>query len=572
VSPRRLPDGRVDLEGEHPPVATSFGTTAWNRTGLWRSRAPVFQDRTAPCAAACPAGEDVPDQLRLAAQGRLGDAGVLALAVNPFPATTGRVCPHPCTARCHRAALDGALDVPGVERAIGDALLAAGVRAERAARAGLRVAVVGAGPAGLTAASRLAWGGADVTLLAREDRPGGLLATGIPPYRLPRAVLEAEIARALDGVRFEGGRALGAGLALAELLAEHDAVVVALGRHAPRRLAVPGAEAPGVVDGLALLDAVHRGEAAPQGASAVVIGGGNTALDCARTLVRLGRQVTISYRRGQEDMPAFAEDIAEALEEGVKLDPWSLPSEVILRGGRARWLRLERARPGPPDASGRPRPVPVPASDYVVPADLVVVAAGETLDGAGLPAEALAGGDVAAGEDHRTPVPRLFAAGDCLAGGGTVAHAIGSGRRAADALLAALGVRPAPPSLLEGRGARPEVVPRDRVKPHLFPHLLPLPRGRRDVQARLADAVEVRLGFDAARARAEAARCMSCGSCTGCDVCRTVCPDRAVIAGAPGAYRADAWRCKGCGLCAEECPRGVVDLVPAGPGGEAPRG
>jgi NADPH-dependent glutamate synthase beta subunit-like oxidoreductase len=569
---RRLPDGRVDLEGEHPPVAMSFGTTAWNRTGLWRSRTPIFADRTAPCAAACPAGEDVPDQLRLAAQGRLAEAGALALAVNPFPATTGRVCPHPCTAGCHRAALDGALDVPGVERALGDALLAAGARLPRAPRAGIRAAVVGAGPAGLTAASRLAQAGADVRLFAREATPGGLLRTGIPPYRLPRAVLDAEVARALEGVAFEGGRSLGEGLALAALLAEHDAVVVALGRHAARRLAVPGADAPGVVDGLALLDAIHRGEPAPPCASAVVIGGGNTALDCARTLVRLGRSVTICYRRGEEDMPAFPEEIAEALEEGVKLDPWSLPAEVILRGGRARWLRLERARPGPADASGRPRPVPVPGSEYVLPADLVVVAAGETLDAAGLPAQALAGGDVAGEEDGRTPVARLFAAGDCLAGGGTVSHAIGSGRRAADALLAALGVRPAPPGLLAGRGARADVVPRERVKRHRFPPAPPLARGRRDVPARLAGALEVRLGFDAARARAEASRCLSCGSCTGCDVCVSVCPDRAVVAGAPGAYAADPWRCKGCGLCAEECPRGVVDLAVTGPVAEASRG
>jgi len=571
MSPRILPDGRVDLEGEVPPVAMSFATTAWNRTGVWRSRAPVFQDRTAPCAAACPAGEDVPDQLRLAAQGRIADAGALVLAVNPFPATTGRVCPHPCAAACHRAALDGALDVPGVERAIGDALLEAGARAERAPRAGIRVAVVGAGPAGLTAASRLAQAGAEVRLLAREGRPGGLLATGIPPYRLPRAVLDAEIARALEGVTFEGGLRLGAGLELAPLLAEHDAVLVAVGRHAARRLAVPGATAPGVVDGLALLDAVHRGEPAPEGDAAVVVGGGNTALDCARTLVRLGRKVTLAYRRGQEDMPAFPDEIAEALEEGVHLEPWALPVEVILRGGRARWLRLERARPGPPDASGRPRPVPVPGAEFVLPADLVVVAAGETLDASGLPAAVVREGDVTVGDDHRTPVERLFAAGDCLAGGGTVAHAVGSGRRAADALLAALGVRPVPAGLLAGRGARPDVVDRARIRLHAFPLAPPVARGRLDVHARLADGAEVRRGFDAARARAEASRCLSCGTCTGCDVCRSICPDRAVVRGAPGAYAADPWRCKGCGICAEECPRGVVDLVLAS-AAEATRG
>ncbi|BDG04420.1 FAD-dependent oxidoreductase [Anaeromyxobacter oryzae] len=559
MSVKRLPDGRVDLGGRIPPVAMSLASTAWNRTGAWRSREPRFQDRTAPCVAACPLGQDLPDQLRLAAQGRLRDAAQLLLSVNPMPATTGRVCPHPCARACNRAALDGAVDVSGVERALGDALVTEGVAPRPEGRLALRVAVVGAGPAGLAAAHRLALAGADVRLLAREARPGGLLVTGIPPYRLPRGVLKGEIARILAaGVRFEGGFALAEG-GMDALLESHDAVLVAIGRHLPRPLGVPGADAAGVVDGLALLDAVHRGAPVPPGQEVVVVGGGNTALDCARTLLRLGRKVTVAYRRGREDMPAIPDEIEEALEEGVHLETWALPVEVVVRSGRARWLNLARARPGVRDASGRPRPERIPGGDFVMPADLVVVAAGEELDPAGLPEEVVRGGSVAAPE-HRTAVPRLFAAGDCLPGGGTVAHALASGLRAADALLEALaGIRRAPPAL-EARGASPEVVGPDRIRAH---HVTPAPprrRGRANAPMRLGGG-EVRFGFDPDAARAEAARCLSCGSCTGCDVCYLVCPDRAVVRGAPGGYAADAERCKGCGICAEECPRGVVTLA-----------
>ena len=561
---RRLPDGRVVLDGDVPPVAMSFATTGWNRTGVWRSREPVFRDRTAPCAAACPAGEDIADQLRLAAQGRMAEAGELVLSVNPLPATTGRVCPHPCAAACNRATLDGAVDIPGVERALGDALLVAGIVPRPARPLGLRTAVVGAGPAGLAAAHRLALAGARVRLLAPEDRPGGLLLTGIPPYRLPRAVLDAEIARTLAlGVTFEGGRRIGAGLQLATLAAEHDAVLLAVGRHAPRGLAIPGAAAAGVVEGLALLARIHRGEPAPPGEAVAVIGGGNTALDCARTLVRLGRRVTVVYRRGRADMPAFADEIEEALEEGIAIEEWLLPTEVIARGGRTRWIRLQRARPGAPDASGRPRPEPIRGEGLVLPADLVVVAVGEELEADALPPELVRAGAVIAGPTHATPLSRVFAAGDCLPGGGTVAHAIGSGRRAADHVLAALGAVPLPAGLLAERGAAPEVAGPERIRPHWFGRAVPVGRRRVGPSDRLRGDAEVRTGFSSDAARAEAARCLSCGSCTGCDVCFMLCPDRAVLRAAPGAYGVDRDRCKGCGVCAEECPRGAVDLIAA---------
>ncbi|HYQ81090.1 MAG TPA: FAD-dependent oxidoreductase, partial [Anaeromyxobacteraceae bacterium] len=440
----------------------------------------------------------------------------------------------------------------------GDELLGERVELEPAAGGGARVAVVGAGPAGLTAAHYLALAGHEVTLYAREARPGGLLVTGIPPYRLPRSVLEAEVERALrPGVRFQGGRALGRDLELTALQRDFDAVLLSLGRHRARRLGVPNEDAPGVVDGLALLSALHRGEAAPPGDQVVVVGGGNTALDCARSLLRLGRRVTVAYRRGREDMPAFSDEVAEALEEGVALEEWLLPVEVRLLDGRASSVQFVRARPGDRDATGRPRPVPIPGSDCMLLAELVVVAAGEGLDAAGLPPELVRDGALAG-------AGAVLAAGDCAGGGGTVAHAIGAGRRAAADLAARLGGRPPAVDLLGARGARGEVAGFDRLRPAYFAPAPPRARSRADAVERRRDGREVRAGFAAAEAAAEAARCLACGTCTGCDNCYQFCPDRAVVRGAPGFYGFDPSRCKGCGVCVEECPRGAIGLREVG--------
>ena len=557
---RRLPDGRIVFESpaDVPPVAMTLSSTAWNRTGDWRSREPVFRDVTPPCAFACPAAQDVVDQVRLMGQGRVRDAGEVILSANPFPATTGRVCPHPCTAACNRARMDGAVDVPGVERALGDALLAEGFELARRGGAGGRVAVVGAGPAGVTAAHYLALGGHDVTLFDRDARPGGLLRSGIPPYRLPREVLDGEMARALrPGVRFEGRRALGAGLDLGELEREHDAVLVAVGRHAPRGMGVPGEGAEGVVDGLSLLAALHRGEPAPAGRRAVVVGGGNTALDCARSLRRRGLDVVVAYRRARTDMPAFADEVEEAREEGIEVEEWLVPAEVRAEDGRVRAVAFARARPGPPDASGRPRPVVVPGSEVALEADVVVVAAGESLDAGGLPREWIQAGALVPRDGS---AGRVLALGDCGGGGGTVAHAIGAGRRAAAEVSARLGGVAPPLDLLAERGAGPGVAGFDRIRPAWYRPVPAAPRGHEDAAGRRGDDREVRRGFSRAEACDEAARCLACGTCAGCDVCYQLCPERAVLRGAPGAYRVDKTRCKGCGVCVQECPRGAIEV------------
>ncbi len=557
-----LPDGRIVFEApaEVPPVALSLATTGYNRTGDWRTREPVFRDLRPPCAAGCPTGQDVVDVVRLFAQGQVRQAGEVVLASNPFPATTGRVCPHPCVTACNRGRLDAALDIPGIERALGDALLRERLGPPRRGCGEGRVAVVGAGPAGLAAAHYLALAGHAVTLHAREGRPGGLLRTGIPPYRLPRSVLDAEIERALaPGVRFEGGRTLGRDFALPKLVREFDAVLLAIGLHAPRSLGIPGEDERGVVDGLGLLDALHRGEPAPEGKDVIVLGGGNTALDCARSLRRLGRQVTIAYRRGRSEMPAFADEVEEALEEGVRIEEWTVPLRLRSSGGWVRWLQLSRARPGAKDASGRARPEPIRGSEFVLPADLVVVAAGETLDAEGLP-EALVRDGAVFSAPTRSLAEGVYACGDCTGGGGTVSFAIGSGRRAAAEVCAALGGEPPLVDPVSARGAGADIAGWDRMRPFYFRRAPARARGRVDPEQRLRGVAEVRLGYLEADARAEAGRCLSCGTCSGCDNCYQLCPDRAVVRGAPGRYDVDRSRCKGCGVCFQECPRGAVGL------------
>lgn len=563
----KLPDGRYvfDANDPLPPVAVSRASTAWNQTGAWRSREPIFGDARPPCAFACPAGEDIVDQVRLVAAGRLADAGDLILRSNPFPSTTGRVCPHPCTAHCNRKEMDGAVDIPGLERAIGDLLIKRGVEAPAPASGRGKVAVVGAGPAGLTAAYFLALAGVRVTLYDREEHPGGLLRYGIPPYRLPREFLDAEIRRAMvPGIHFVGATALGAQIKILALQKEFDAVLVAVGRHASRPLGIPGDGLSGIVGGVGLLADLHRGRKAPSGQRVVVIGGGNTAFDCARSLYREGRKVTVAYRRDRGAMPAFSDEIDEAIEEGIRIEEWALPLKATEERGTLRGLVFQRARPGDPDSSGRPKPVAIPGSDFTIEADLVVVAAGEELDRSPFEKELLKSGFVSIDGDLRTPFERVFAAGDCVGGGGTVSDAIGNGRRAAYAIAKLVGVRVSGPlDLLKERGASTEVTRSDKIRARYFEPLAPVERGRVAVIDRKAT-TEVRHGFSQEQACDEAKRCLSCGTCTGCDNCFNFCPDQAIVRAAPGQYGVDVRRCKGCGICVEECPRGSVRLVTLG--------
>ncbi|MDI7274927.1 MAG: FAD-dependent oxidoreductase, partial [Anaerolineae bacterium] len=430
-----------------------------------------------------------------------------------------------------------------------------------------RIAIVGAGPAGLSCAYHLARLGHEPTVYEAENEVGGLLRHAIPAYRLPRAVLDREVSNVESlGVRFELNSRLGDNLS-PERLREADAVFLAMGQGLSRPLGVPGEEAVGVLSGLGLLRRVAGGERPELGRRVVVIGGGNTAVDAARTAIRLGAQVTVVYRRTASQMPAIAEEVEAAEAEGVEFRYLAAPAQVLVAEGRLRGLRCQAMRLGEPDASGRERPVPVPGSEFEVLADTVIAAVGQELD-----ARALAGlslrveaGRVPIDEGAATAVRGVFAGGDAATGEGTVAQAIGSGKRAALAIdswlrtgrvegLPPLGVAPhAVERAVSAVVVRPEHLNADHIEPAPRPELPQLPAG-----VRKAGFGEVNLGLTAEAAAAEAARCISCGICIGCDTCYIFCPDVSIARAGPCRYTINYDYCKGCGICAAECPRAAM--------------
>lgn len=610
-----MPDPRpiTDIAHGVPPIAVTSLSTRVNKTGSWKYIRPVYRDRVAPCNQGCPVGIDIEGYMNLVREGRVDEAVDLLLRENPLPATTGRVCFHPCENACNRATFDAAVAIHAVERMLGDRAL------ERPAPAAPRtreetVGVVGSGPAGLACAYHLARLGYAVTVHEAAREPGGVLRWGIPEYRLPKAVLAGEIDRLRAmGVEFRCGAAVGADVPF-EALARHDAVFIATGVHRSRPLGVPGEHLPGVIRGLDLLRAVNAGARPRLGRRVVVIGGGNTAMDCARTAVRLGAEVTVLYRRGRAEMPAHHEEVEAALHEGVRFGFLAAPLAVLgdervpdeepldaiadTFGGfeglparpRVTALRCTRMRLGAADASGRRRPEPIPDSAFEVPCDAVVTALGEEADLDFLPEDvARDAGVLRVGPLGRTSRTAVFAGGDVTDEPHTVAYAIGSGKRAAIGIdqylrllageaaesveIGELRLGPAGNvSVTRWRGDDPvtrvnpanEVVgPADLNLEH-FARVPRIEDRMRPPWESRHDFGEANLGLAPSDALAEAKRCFNCGVCNGCEVCLVFCPDVAISRRADGRFDIAYDYCKGCGVCAEECPRGAMAMTREG--------
>lgn len=555
----------VDDVPSGTPMAVSLKSTRELVTGNWRTFRPVWITRPSPCNVDCPAGTDVRAYLQLAAEGDAEGAWRTILEHNPLPGVCGRVCYHPCERNCNREGLDGAVMVHAVERAIADQARARRLRAPRAAPStqARHVAIIGAGPAGISCAYHLARRGHLPTMFDAMPAPGGMLRHGIPPYRLPREVLDAELETLWDlGVGFQGNARFGSTLSW-EDLNSYAAVFIAIGANRSKPARVPGDDAPGVRSGLELLREANSGSRVSLEGPVVVIGGGNTAIDAARTALRLGAPaVTLAYRRSREHMPAHPDEIAQAESEGVRF-LFEMAPVCFHNGaaGRLRAVELRRMRPGAPDSSGRPRPEPVPGSEIQIPASHALTAIGEDVELEVFdPVVDSDRGRICADAWGRTTLPAVFAGGDAATGAGMVVNAIGSGRLAAQAIDAWLAGRdPSESRLVERAGARDVN----------FYYFHPSPRGRVEHLPRevaVTGMQEVARGFDWPAAAREARRCFTCGSCTECDNCLTFCPDAAVHHDAPGgAYTVDLMHCKGCGICAAECPRGAVVLVPEEP-------
>jgi putative selenate reductase len=536
--------GAADLDGY--VAATSGGRGArWNLAAHARAAAgeerfarrerpltfkgdralQVFDCIAAPCVEACPAEQNIPDYLWHVAQGKPTESLEVILRTNPQPGITGSICEHPCTDRCVRNFYDAPLAIREVKRFAFEQGQAAPER--RGSPRGVKVAVVGAGPAGLAAASFLGRMGFEVVLYEAKASLGGMVSGVIPDYRLTGKAIEGDLRRLRDlGVRIEAGRALGRDLQLSQLRRDFPYVFLAVGAQRGKRLGLPGEGSAGVLDALEFLDRVRNGEAPGLGRRVLVVGGGNTAMDAVRTAQRLvgagGGEVTIVYRRTRAEMPAEASEVHDALEEGVRLRELVAPTRVVTEGGRVAGLACTPLTLSGRDASGRPRPVPSGAPEVILPADTVITAIGQEpiLDFLGdLEVARQPGGTLSVDARTReTSVQGLFAGGDVVRGAASVIEAIGDGRAVADEIGRRHGTALPPEPELDKQVGTARNMAKKAL--HVLPQTVPvLPLAQRGGFA------EVTQAFTAEVAAAEASRCLDCDDV--CSLCVTVCPNRA---------------------------------------------
>ena len=534
-------------------ITLDVGSSLANRTGSWRTERPHYVHRMPPCNDGCPAGENCQQWLYHAEGGDYEAAWRQIMEDNPLPAVMGRVCYAPCETACNRGQLDEAVGINSVERFLGDEAIRRGWTVTvDAPPSGKRVLVVGAGPSGLSAAYHLRRRGHAVTIYEAGPRAGGMMRFGIPRYRLPRDVLDAEIRRILDlGVELEFGRTV-TNIEDAVREGGFDAAFLAVGAHIGKRAYIPAGAAAKVLDAVLVLHSMEGEERPHLGRRVVVYGGGNTAMDVARTARRLGAQETIVvYRRTRDRMPAHDFEVEEALEEGV-LVKW-LSTIKHADEGKVMLERMEL------DESGFPQPT---GELEELEADSLVLALGQETDLSlldGVPGIEVTDGVVQVDERMMTGRPGVFAGGDMVPAERTVTVGIGHGKQAARCVDAWL--RDAEFQ----HPARAGVIGFDELNPWYYSDAPRAMRPHLDRVRRQSTFDEVVGGLDESTAKFEARRCLSCGNCFACDNCYGVCPDDAVIKlDEPGPYRyeIDLDFCKGCGLCAEECPCGAIEMEP----------
>jgi NADPH-dependent glutamate synthase beta subunit-like oxidoreductase len=539
----------------------------WEKTGDWRTQRPVHHLATAPCSVGCPAGTRIRDAIALAMVGRQDDAWKVFKEANPFPAITGRVCYHPCEAECSRGTFDDPVVIHSIERALGDYGLERGLKMPPHQPTGKHVAVVGSGPAGLSAAYYLTLNGHNVTVYESAAQIGGMLRFGIPHYRLPVSVLDAE----LEGLQTMGIQFLPNTPIETEeqwrTLSEYDAVFLAIGCQLSMRLNVPGIRNSGVIDGLSFLNQVNAGSADHLPERIVVIGGGNVAIDAARCAVRCGaKNVRLVCLESLEEMPASYEERQQAQAEGIEIMPGRSVRSIVDDHGQARGVQcieIDSFSFGP---GGELHIEAVPGSEHVLKADAVITCIGIKADTSSLPAELdldkaqlLTGMPVHFGEGW------MVACGDVVSGPTRVADAIASGRitsRRIDALLANQSFEDEMSS-----------VPFDPESLNIacfatIPRQNPIERSPKE---RVLDFNEIEVPISEDAMVAEMERCLYCGDCNLCSNCWAFCPDLAVnitSGESDGTYTMLKGEhmdinyevCKGCGICARECPRGAIAM------------
>ncbi len=528
------------------------GSSLANHTGTWRTFRPLYIDRLPPCNNACPSGENIQAWLYEAESGNYEAAWRVLVQDNPFPAVMGRVCYHPCETACNRGQLDEAVGINSVERFLGDEAIKRGWKFDpRKELSGKKVLIVGAGPSGLSAAYHLARAGHAVEIQDAGPVAGGMMRFGIPKYRLPRDVLEAEVQRILDlGVTLKLNTKV-VNIEQSMKAGGFDAAFLAVGAHIGKRAYIPAGSAAKVLDAVSVLRSMEGEEKPMLGRRVVVYGGGNTAIDVARTAKRLGAsEAIIVYRRTREKMPAHDFEVEEALQEGI-LIKWLSTIKSVSDGGA---LTIEKMVL---DATGFPQPT---GELETLESDSLILALGQDVDLSllnGVPGLEIKDGVVQVSPNMMTGYPGIFAGGDMVPSERTVTVGIGHGKKAArniDAWLRGTTYQPAP---------KHELATFNMLHPWYFSDAHKTVRPVLDIIRRQSTFEEVVGGLDESNALFEARRCMSCGNCFECDNCYGVCPDNAVIKLGPGKrFKYNFDYCKGCGICASECPCGAIKMVP----------
>jgi len=531
---------------------------------------------TAPCQESCPAGNPIPEFLYLAGDGRYKEALQTLLKENPFPGVCGRVCFHPCEADCNRSQYDESISIRAMERYVSDAASDQLPNLKPVQnRDSKKVAIVGAGPAGLSCAYFLSLLGHQAMIFESQKEPGGVMRWGLPGYRLPKSVLKKEIQRILNlPIQIKTNVNVGEDISMDELT-RFDAVFLSPGARLNAPLSIEGGDLKRVWKGGDFLERINSKDKVTLGRETVVIGGGNTAMDVARSALRLGSKVTVAYRRTRGEMPAIQDEIVEAEEEGVRFEFLTQPVKVSLLRNKKLAVKFQRMRLRGLDRNGRPKAIPIKGKFLTLEADHLITAVGEQVDLSWIPQDFIKSGLI-----EVNPSPDIFAGGDAVDQPRTIVTAISAGKRAAISIdsflrgdndhevLSKIRVGNkgflSMEAYLQGRndGRWPEgkeVVSYQQINTLYFESNRRVRRRKQNRDRRLKNFSEVNLGFTSEEASFSASRCFSCGTCNYCYNCYFFCPEGVISLDPDQKTRTvDLDHCKGCGTCAKACPRSVV--------------
>ncbi len=495
--------------------------------------AAITKIGTSPCKAACPAHIHVQGYIALASKGKYLEALKLIRKDNPFPAVCGRVCTKPCEKQCSRGKIDEPVAIDYIKRFIADFELNGKFSEEEilpeiSEKRDKKIAILGAGPSGLSCAYFLAQNGYDVVVFEKEEKPGGMLTYGIPPYRLPKDVVEKEIDLIKKlGVTIKCNTTVGKDISIPDLISQYDAIFIGFGAQKGAKLGVPGEESKGVFLGLEFLKRINKGEKIDVGERVAVVGGGNVAIDAVRTALRLGaKDVYLLYRRTEEEMPADEEEIKEAKEEGVIFKFLVAPKRIIEEDGKIKAIECIRMKLGEPDESGRRRPIPITGSEHTIEVDTVIAAIGQVTDlsaiSSDLGIKLTKRGTIEVDPvTYQTNEKKIFCGGDIVFGPKTVIEAIASGKEAAISIDRFLRGQ----DLKSGREtsfkvAEPDISGKPKIPRKDMPKLPP--------EERKSKFSEVQLGFSEQDVKYESERCINCGVCSECLMCVEACGPKAI--------------------------------------------